>query len=174
MADELDWKFGERVNSFVRWLVDSKMVRKTLDPETGRPAYEVVSRASLLEFYSRFRKMSAEKVLTKKIGRDFTTIRKYLSDNGAIMCLTTALWFYNDYFRDIEIHAYIENRDLMELIPKQEEGEIQVTLYAYDYHDKPRMKDGIRITSPVRTIMDLYCNNMAYAADPLISDTWHK
>ncbi|MEM4391531.1 MAG: hypothetical protein QXG67_01945 [Candidatus Nitrosotenuis sp.] len=172
MADDLGWKFGARVNSFVRWLEESKYIRKTLDPNTGKLAYEVPSRAALLGFYARFRDMSKEKLLVRKIGRDYNAVMKYLSDNGAVMCLTTALQFYDDNFRDITIHAYAENRKLMEIIPRQEEGDIQVNLYAYDFVDKTQKEKGIRITSPIRTIMDLYCNNMAYTAERLIAKEW--
>lgn len=173
MADDLGWTFGEKVNSFVRWLEGFKFVRKMFDPNTGKPIYEVPSRAALLGFYSRFRDMSKEKLLTHKVGRNYESIRKYLSDNGAIMCLTTALPFYDDYFRDTIVHAYAENRKLLEIIPKQEEGDIQVNLYAYDFLDITRKEKGIRITSPTRTIMDLYCNNMAYAAEQLIPKVWN-
>ena len=172
MASDLGWNFGARVNSFVNWLLESKVIRRTLNPETEKPAYEVVSRASLLEFYSRFRKMSEEKIFTRKIGHDYKTVIKYLNENGAIMCLTTALNSYSDYFRDREIHAYAKNRNLVDMLSNQEEGEIQVNLYAYDFLDDPKILDGIKVTSPVRTIMDLYCNNMAYAADELKAEQW--
>lgn len=173
MADDLGWKFGEKVNSFVRWLEEVKFVRKIFDPKTGKSAYEVPSRVALLNFYSSFRDMSREKIGTYKIGRDYKAVKQYLSDNGAIMCLGTALTFYDDYFRDPQIHAYAENRKLLDIIPRQQEGNIQVNLYAYDFVDITTKEQGIRITSPTRTIMDLYCNNMAYAAERLIPKMWN-
>lgn len=173
MADDLGWKFGEKVNSFVKWLEEFKFVRKTFDPNTGKPIYEVPSRAALLGFYSRFRDMSKEKLgPTYKIGRNYKSVKQYLSDNGGIMCLTTALQSYDDYFRDPTIHAYAENRKLLEIIPRQQEGDIQVNLYAYDFLDITRKEKDIRITSPTRTIMDLYCNNMAHAAEQLMPKVW--
>ena len=172
MSNDLGWHFGQTVNSFVRWLEEFKYVRKTLDPETRKPIYEVQSREALLKFYSTFRNMNKEKLSTYRIGRDYDKVRRYLSDNGAIMCLSTALQFYDDYYRDPEIYAYAASRKLLESIPEQEEGEIQVTLYAYDFHDNPNIRNETRITSPTRTIMDLYCNNMAYAAERLIKENW--
>ena len=172
MAKELGWNFGETVNSFVRWLEEFKQIRKTLDPETRKPIYEVQSRGSLLKFYSTFRDMNKEKLATYKIGKNYDKVRQYISNNGGIMCLSTALQFYDDYYRDPVINAYAENRKLLEIIPNQEEGEIQVNLYAYDFVDETRKENEIRITSPTRTIMDLYCNNMAYAAERLIEKTW--
>lgn len=172
MARDLEWHHNERVSSFVRWLEEFKYVRKTFDPKTGKPAYEIPSRASLLGFYSRFRDMSKEKIATFKIGRNYESIRQYLSDNGAIMCLTTALTLHDDYFRDTAIHAYAENRKLVEMLARQEEGDIQVNLYPYDFVDITRKVKDIRVTSPTRTIMDLYCNNMAYVAEQLMAKVW--
>ena len=168
MADELGWHFGQTVNSFVRWLEEFKHVRKTLDCETRKKIYEIKLGESLLGFYSTFRDMNKEKLVTHRIGRNYDKVRQYINDNGGIMCLSTALQFYDDYYRDPVIYAYAENRKLLEIIPNQEEGEIQVNLYAYDFVDETREEEGIRITSPTRTVMDLYCNNMAYAAEKLM------
>lgn len=172
MADELGWTHNEKVSSFVRWLEDLQYVKKTFETGKGKPRYEVPSRAALLSFYSRHRNMADEKIGTYDIGLDYNTIKKYLSDNGGIMCFTTALQSYDDYFRDPSIHVYAENRKLLDIIPKQSKGVVKVHLYAYKYADITRKVDGIRITSPTRTIMDLYCNNMAYAAEQLIPKVW--
>ena len=173
MTKELGWKHGERVSSFVSWLENLKYIKKTLETGKGKPRYEVPSRTALLNFYSRNRNMNDEKIGTYDIGRDYKSVRKYLSDNGAIMCLTTALQLYGDFFRDPSIHVYVENLKLLDIIPQQSKGDVKVHLYEYKYTDITRKKYGIRITSPTRTIMDLYCNNMAYAAEQLISEVWN-
>ena len=54
------------------------------------------------------------------------------------------------------------------------EGKVKVHLYWYKHPDDSRIEEGIRITSPTRTIMDLYCNNMAYLAERLIARRWHQ
>lgn len=173
MADEFEWQHNEKVNSFVRWLEDLKYVKKTFETGRGKPRYEVPSRTALLNFYSRHRNMSEEKITTCDIGRDYKLVRKYLSDNGAIMCLTTALQLYDDYFRDPSIHVYVENLKLLDIIPKQSKGNIKVHLYEYRYADITRKIKGIRTTSPTRTIMDLFCNNLAYTAEQLIPKVWN-
>lgn len=173
MARDLGMHHNEKISSFVRWLEGLKFVRKTMETERNKPRYEVPSRAALLGFYSRFRDMAEERIGTYTIGRDYGSVRKYLSDNGAIMCITTALQSYDDYFRDPEIHAYIENPKLLEIIPKQQEGKVKVHLYEYYYPDITQTVRGIRVTSATRTIMDLYCSNRAYAAEQLIAKVWH-
>ncbi len=173
MARDLGLHHNEKISGFVRWLEDLKFVRKTMETEKGKPRYEVPSRTALLSFYSRFRDMNKEKISTYSIGRDYDSVRKYLSDNGAIMCLTTALQLYDDYFRDPEIHVYVENPKLLEIIPEQHGGKIKVHLYEYYYPDITKTIDEIRATSPTRTIMDLYCSNKAYAAEQLIPKVWN-
>lgn len=173
MARDLGLHHNEKISGFVRWLEDMKFVRKTMETEKGKPRYEVPSRTALLSFYSRFRDMNKEKIGTYSIGRDYDSVRKYLSDNGAIMCLTTALQLYDDYFRDQEIHVYVENPKLLETVPEQQGGKVKIHLYEYYYPDITKTIDGIRATSPTRTIMDLYCGNKAYAAEQLIPKVWN-
>ncbi len=173
MADDLGWDQGEKTNTFVGWLEDLKYIKKTFETGRGKPRYEVPSRAALLNFYSRHRSMNDEKIETYDIGHDYESVRKYLSDNGAIICLTTALLFYDDYFRDPSIHVYVENPKLLDIIPKQSKGDVKVHLYEYRYADITRKINETRITSPTRTIMDFYCNNMAYVAEQLIPKAWN-
>lgn len=174
MARDLGWGHGEKISSFITWLEDLKYVRRTFETRRDKPKYEVPSRAALLNFYSRHRNMNDEKIGVYNIGIDYETIRKFLSDNGAIMCLTTALQFYDDNFRDPSIHVYVENKNLFDIIPKQSKGNVKVHLYEYYYADITRKIAGIRVTSPIRTIMDLFCNNMAHAAEQLMLKAWHN
>ena len=173
MADEIGLSHGETVNSFVKWLEELKYVKKTFETGRGKPRYEVPSRAALLNFYSRHRNMREERIGTFNIGRNYKSVRKFLSDNGAIMCLTTALQFYDDYFRDPAIDVYVDDLKLLNIIPKQSKGEVKVNLYEYRYADITKKIKGIRVTSSTRTIMDLFCNNMAHAAEQLIPKVWN-
>ncbi|GEM_PF-3236135 len=174
MARDLDIDHGRRISDFVRWLEDFRYVIKTLDPKTGLPLYEIPSRAALLNFYSRFRNIQTEKAgPTYEIGSEPKSAMKYLNDNGAIMCLTSALGFYDDYGRDPELHAYVANASLIDEIKTLEKGKVRVNLYWYKYPDDSKIEKGIRVTSQTRTIMDLYCNNMAYLAERLMPRIWH-
>lgn len=170
MSRDVKIKHGARISNFVRWLEDFKMVKKTID-QKGKSIYEVPSRNALLNFYSRYRDMKNEEIGIYRIGPDPEFTMNYLSKNGAIMCLTSALRFYDDYARDPELHAYVEKPELIDDI-KSSEGNIIVHLYWYKYPDDSRIENKIHVTSPTRTIMDLYCNNMAYLAERLIARLW--
>jgi len=99
-------------------------------------------------------------VTTYSIGPDPDFTASHLSRNGGIMCLTSALRFYDDYSRDPELHAYVESPALLEEV-QSAEGRVKVHLYWYKFPDDSRVDEGIRITSPNRTIMDLYCSQHA-------------
>lgn len=172
MARDIDIIHGARISNFVRWLESYKYVKKTIDAK-GKMIYEVPSRQALLTFYSRYRDMQDNKIGTYTIGADPKSTMKHLSENGAIMCLTSALGYYDNYSRDPELHAYVENPTLVDEV-ESSEGDIKVHLYWYKHPDDSKIEDGIRITSATRTIMDLYCNNMAYLAERLIPRLWHK
>lgn len=171
MARGIGVNHGARISNFVRWLEGLKFVRKTIG-ENGRPVYQVPSRQALLAFYNRFRDMQREKIGTYSIGPDPDFTAGHLSKNGGIMCLTSALRFYDDYSRDPELHAYVESPALLEEA-QSSEGRVRVHLYWYKFPDDSRAEGGVRMTSPNRTIMDLYCNNMAYLAERMIARTWH-
>ncbi|MBI1662399.1 MAG: hypothetical protein IS860_02680 [Nitrosopumilus sp.] len=172
MARDINVNHGARISNFVRWLESYKYVKKTID-EKGKAIYEVPSRQALLTFYGRYRDMQDDKIGTYTIGPDPKFTMKHLSENGAIMCLTSALGFYDNYSRDPELHAYVEDPSLIDEV-ESSEGEIKVHMYWYKHPDDSRTEDSIHITSPTRTIMDLYCNNMSYLAERLIPRLWHK
>jgi len=175
MSDDLGWDFGQKVNSFVRWLEDLKFVRKTHETGIGKPRYEVSSRIELARFFSRSRVMADLILETYDIAADRKSTIEILSKNGGILCLTTALALYGEeYFRDPVIHAYVEDRKLLEEMNNQVEGKTKVILYDFDLRDEIKIKNKIKVTSPTRTIIDLFCNNLAYAAEHFIPKVWVK
>ena len=172
MARDLDIKHGSKIQTFIKWLEDLNFVTRTHEVKKGKPTYEVPSRDALLSFYSRFRNMKDEQAGTFQIGSDWNETVHYLSDNGGIMCLTTALQFYGNYFRDPMIHAYVKDAKLLAKMRSQVEGKIKVVLYNFDLPDIPEIREGVNVTSPIRTIIDLYCNNMTYAAEQFVKKVW--
>lgn len=173
MAKELDIKHGGKIQTFVKWLEDLKLVVRTYETKKGKATYEVPSRDALLTFYSRFRNMKNEQMeRTYQIGIDRKETIQFLSDNGGIMCLTTALQFYDNYFRDPTIHVYVKDPILLAKVHSQVEGKIKVVLYNFELPDESKIVEGVNVTSPIRTIIDLYCNNMSYAAEQFIKKVW--
>ena len=173
MSKDLGIKFGEKVNSFVRWLDDLKFVRKTNETRKGKPRYEVPSRMDLVRFYSRHRDMKSLILGRYEVNLDKKMTMKLLSENGGIMCLTTSLEMYGDeYFRDPLIHAYVDDRKILDALDSSTTGRTKIILYNFDLPDEIKEKDAIRYTSPNRTIIDLFCNNLSYAADDFIPKVW--
>ena len=129
MARDLNMYHGEKINSFVRWLESLRFVKKTFETSMGKPRYEVTSRVDLVNFYSRFRYMQKIKLDTVVIGTNKDAIIKYLSENDGIMCLTTALQQYGEeYFRDPEVHVYVETPKLLDELSQQTEGRVKVSI----------------------------------------------
>ena len=174
MARDIGKKHGSVISGFVNWLDELGFIQKTYEKAVKAPKYEVPSPIALVEFFSRTRKMKDLKIDSFEIGTSRDEVKKILSEKGAIMCLTTALEYSDNYFRDPAIHAYAKNRNIIqELATEQIGGKLKVILYEYDFPDKPKEQDdGVKITSDIRTIMDMFCNDMAYAAEPLIKKVW--
>ncbi len=173
MARDLNIKHGSKIQLFIKRLEELKLVVRTYEIGKGKPTYEVPSRDALLSFFSRFRDMKNEVNKAYQLGIDRNETIRFLSDNGGIMCLTTALQYYDNYFRDETIHVYVKNpTTLLPKVHSQAEGKNKVILYNFDLPDVPEVRESINVTSPIRTIIDLYCNNMSYTAEQFIKKVW--
>ena len=173
LSDFYGWPFGGKVSDFVNWLVDLKLVRKTHETKKGKPRYEVASRAELVNFYSKYRDLNKKIIQSYTITLDRKSAIKLIAENGGILCLTTALELYGDeYFDDPTIHAYSYDPNLLPLLENQLEGDTKIILYEYDLPDEIKQKKNISVTSPNRTIVDLFCANLAYTAERFIPKVW--
>ncbi len=173
LSDEFGWPFGGKVSGFVNWLEDLKFVSKTNETKKGKPRYALFSRAELVQFYSRHRDLEKKIIHTFSVAADRETIKQIIGTNGGILCLTTALELYgDDYFRDPTIHAYLDDPKLLTAMEEQIEGKTKVLLYEYDLPDEIEVKNNLSVTSPNRTIIDLFCCNLAYAAERFIRIMW--
>ncbi len=173
MARDLDIPHGLRVSGFVNWLISLKFVEKVRNRKHGLNVYRVVSPLSLIKFYSNFRKMEKYKI-TRDWGVDRNKVIKYLKDQGVVFCLTTALEHYTDYVRDPMINVYVKQDFWNEMQKKETSGTVRVNMYPFDSfcQDNSIEKDGLRITTKLRTLIDLYCDDKAYTVEPLIKQLW--
>lgn len=173
LADHLGIEFGNIVNSFVKALVDLGYVAKTGTVKQGGRKYQVVSPVGLISFYSTFRKM--KKLDTFVIGYDRNEVIEYLAKHKAIFCLTTALSQYSTYYVDPAIYAYLpkdKQHILEDELKNKEKGKIVINLYDYDIEDEVTIIDNKKITSKVRTIIDLYCDNKGHVVEELVKELW--
>jgi len=151
-----------RVNKIVSWLLDKGHVEKL----KGR--YRLVSPISLINLLSSFRSM--EKIASLDIDAPREDIIKFLVENKVVFCLTSALQYYDSYFRDPSICVYSYHRGVVEELKKFRTGTLRIIVYKPDMllDENTETIDSIRLTSEIRTIIDLFCDNKAYAADRLI------
>lgn len=173
MSKDLGIHYGKTVYNFVQGLIDAGYVKQSGSSHRGGRRYEVVSPVGLIGLFSTFRKM--KKIDTFRLGTSRDEMMNYLNDRGVIFCLSTALSFYSKFFLDPAIYAYLPKEKaaiLKEDLSRQVEGKVVVNLYDYEPSDKPNVIEGKQVTSKVRTVIDLFCDNKGYAAEQLISELW--
>ena len=173
MARDLGIPHGSRVSGFVNWLVSLKYVRKVRNRQDRINTYRVVSPLALIKFYSNFRNMTDQK-LAKNWSYDRDKVIEYLKGKGGVFCLTTALEHYTKYIHDPAINVYVPPEFWNEMQGTHTEGSVRVNMYPFlpDEPSNITEKDGLKITTKLRTLIDLYCNDKAYAGDPLVKLLW--
>lgn len=151
-----------RVNQVVSWLRESGHVEKS------GTKYELTSGVSLISLLANFRSM--KKIATLNIDSERKEILEFLMEKEAVFCLTSALQRHDSYFRDPSICAYSPNKEAVEELKKFSKGNLRVNLYEPDLslEENTITIDSARLTSKVRTIIDLFCDEKGYAAKRLI------
>lgn len=152
------------VNKVVNWFVSRGYVAK----RTGY--YEVVAPVAIFNLFPLYRQMKPYAVFDVNLSRKQTL--KALKSRG-VLCLTTALSYHDDYFRDPVIHVYLEDKKILKDLKNLPKGYTHIELYREDLSNKDFIKKkGRFITDKIRTIIDLFCANKAYSAERLIKKEW--
>ena len=163
------------VSTVVRWLqLHQHVVRRN---EDGR--YEVSQPEGLIVSMLPYqRTMSRALLRTVKTPGRAEAVRDWLSKEGATLCLESALEQYSGFFRGDRIAVYHPKpRALLDKISSRGEGLLPVAVYRPDipldgdqvFSDEV---GGMKRTSKFRTLVDLVCDNRAYAAKDLFADLW--
>jgi len=175
MARQLGIPHGSRVSGFVTWLESLGFVEKNRNLQDRTNAYAVPSPVALIKFYSNFRKMN-EMRLSIDMGNTRQEMIEYFKSQNAVFCLTTALEQYTEYVKDPAIHVYVIDDYWNEMQKKETTGNVRVNLYPFKPYreDNVTEKNGLKVTTPLRTLIDLYCDDKAYAAEPLIKQLWQR
>jgi hypothetical protein len=163
------------VSTVVRWLeLHQHVVRRKKDAryEVSQPAGLIVS---MLPYQ---RVMSRALVGTVKVPGSPKSVREWLSKEGATLCLESALEQYSGFFRGDRIAVYHPKpRALLAKLSSGGEGLLPVAVYETDIPlegDQVHRNDAgeVERTSKFRTVVDLVCDNRAYAARDLFTDLW--
>ena len=173
MARDLGIPHGKAVSGFVNWLQRLNFVEKRTDRDKRLSVYKLPSPLALIKFYSTFRQMSDLKV-SKNWGTDRNKVIEHFKSQGGVFCLTTALEHYTEYVKDPSIHVYVPEEFWTKMQESDVNGTVRVNMYSFKpYRDNNVIeKDGVKITSKLRTLIDLYCDDKSYAAEPLIRQLW--
>lgn len=175
MARELGIPHGSRVSGFVTWLESLGFIEKNRNLQDRTNTYVVSSPAALIKFYSNFRKMN-EMRLSIDWGKTREEMIEYFKSQNAVFCLTTALEQYTEYVKDPAVHVYVTEEFWNEMQKKEVTGNVRVNLYPFKPYREDNVieKNGLKVTTPLRTLIDLYCDDKAYAAEPLIKQLWQR
>ncbi len=173
MSRDLEIPHGSRVSGFVNWLVDLKFIEKITNRQQRLQVYRVTSPMALIKFFSTFRNMETQKI-SRNWGVDRDKVIEYFKNEGAIFCLTTALEHYTEYVRDPAIHVYVDEDFWNKMQKKETTGTVRVNMYPSTPYREDNVieKNGLKITTRLRTLIDLYCDDKAYAAEPLVKQLW--
>lgn len=151
------------VSFIVNWLEEHKYI------QINQPKYVLVNAGALIALFPLFRKM--KKTLSVSIKGNRNKVLKALrKQKDVVFCLTTALQKYSDYYQDPSIHFYSNDSKLLNELATEPKGLMQVNAYAIDLpldQDIIKKKD-LKFTNEVRTIIDLFCDEKAFAVKELI------
>ncbi|HLD59989.1 MAG TPA: hypothetical protein VI912_03280 [Candidatus Bilamarchaeaceae archaeon] len=152
------------VNKVVNWLVSLGYVAK----RTGY--YELVAPVAILSLFPIYRKIKPYAIFDVNVSvRDILAMLK----GKGRLCLTSALAYYDDYFRDPAIHIYLNDQKIIEELKSLPKGYTHIQIYKEDLSNMDfQKKNGQNITDKTRTILDLFCANKGYTAERLIKKEW--
>ena len=73
-----------------------------------------------------------------------------------------------------KIHVYVDEDYWNKMNETKTEGNVRVNLYVFKPYREDNVTeiDGMKLTTRLRTLIDLYCDDKAYAAEPLIPQLW--
>lgn len=158
-----------RVNEVVQWLVKNNLAEKY------KTRHEVLNPIGIVKLFTYSRRMNDLKQFSIDMKVDRAKLMSYLKKHKVVFCLTSALQEYSAYFRDPSINFYARDfekiRDELRKLPQ---GMVRINVYRPDVflESDTVEKGGMLLTSELRTVIDLFCDNKAYAAKELIEKLW--
>lgn len=152
------------VNKVVNWLVSQGYVAKR------KGHYDLISAGSVFNLFPLYRKMKPYAILDVNISKE--RLMEMIKGKGSL-CLTSALEYYDAYYRDPAVYLYLEDKKTVEELKSLRKGYTHIEIFNEDLNkDDFVTKKGQKITNKIRTIIDLFCANKAYSAERLIKKEW--
>ena len=152
------------VNRTVNWFLRMGYVRKR------EGCYELVSAGAIFNLFPLYRRMQT--YATFDVNLSHENALNLIKDKGTL-CMTSALAYYDDYYRDSTIHAYLEDEKLIDELKSMPKGYTHIEIYKEDLNKGDTVKiRNQKVTDKIRTVIDLFCGNKAYAAEKLVKREW--
>ena len=141
--------------------------------KTGRK-YACPKPVELVSLFPLFRSMQNNLVESLSLDLEREKLLGFLKGKKSVLCTTTALQFHSSYFRDPSVNFYAEDKRVLRELKKIDAGLLRVNVYKPDMclETDTEKSHGFEITGSVRTVVDLFCDNKAYAAEELIKRLW--
>lgn len=159
-----------RMNEVVQWLVNKNFVEKR------EKEYELIDPAGLISLFPLYRDMNS--LVLKKLPLRLS-IKKVINrlPKGTILCLDSALEFYSGYWRSDRVCVYVEENSKEFKKIEQEfkpltGGNIMLWMFKPDIKPETNKIKGFTVTSKLRTLIDLVCDNKSFYARDLYKQLW--
>ena len=185
-------KFGDgvslgQVNHVFQWLegmgfIDRvKVVRRQrgVKDELSSGRYQMANPTGLLRAISFFRSMDRNLVAKYDLDLKKEELLEYLDGQNITYCLDTALERHDTYIRSDRVCFYATDMNMADDINGElssvRQGLTRCEVFLWDFKGldirKPiNSEDGY--TTPIQTIIDLFCNDRAYYTKELIRNQW--
>jgi DNA-binding Lrp family transcriptional regulator len=161
VSDQIDVSFG-RVNKVINWLVERGMIVRN-------DTYVVEYPLRIISLISTFRVQTpAERLVA--VSRD--KLHSWLSERNIILSHSSALQRYSSYYDTDRIEVYDIDGSVLTELRTTPGGDTRLCIYEVDLPVDSKMIKGIKTTSKVRTIIDMFCTKRGYATRPLIKELW--
>ncbi|MDO8627505.1 MAG: hypothetical protein Q7K42_03505 [Candidatus Diapherotrites archaeon] len=160
VSKKLGVSFG-RVNKIVQWLEKQKFVSRV------KRRYVLDTPVALIQLLSKYVELD---FVSFEIDFPRKELVKELKKEGVVFCLTSALEEFDSYFREIEINIYKPNENILEKLKNSKKGLTKVNVFTSNISLKENIikKNGKTVTTEIRTLIDLFSSNKAYAGEILI------
>lgn len=174
-----------QVNKVVKWLEGNAFV------ERRRKGYVLTNPTGLVRAMSLFRSMRELRAFSVSVDVPREGILGMIPEE-TILCLGTAMERYGSYFRSPEVSLYaLDCEALKAELSHLSEGLTKLSCYRMDFLEPngpasdrsvsferqvgppiSRKTDGMRCTSPVLTVLDMFCDGKAHYTKELLKDLW--
>lgn len=163
-----------QVNKVVKWLEGNAFV------ERGRKGYVLANPTKLVRAMSLFCSMRELRAFAVSVDIPEKEALGMIPSE-AIFCLGTAMERFGSYFRSPEISFYALDCEALTklscyrmdfLEPNEPASDRSVSFERQVGPPISRKTDGIRCTSPVLTVLDMFCDGKAHYTKELLKDLW--